>query len=79
MPTLFSQKDPFSQITFGFTLHLLAKIALEITQNQIIYALIGLIGWYYIIHGFIKFKFVWRVPFKKNIVLYSIYISSFVL
>lgn len=66
MLKLYSRKDPFSQIAFGFMLHLLAKIALETTQNQLIYAFIGLIGWYYIIGGFTRFKTVWRVPFKKK-------------
>lgn len=66
MLKLYYQKDPFSQIAFGFMVHLLARIALEITQNQIIYAFIGLIGWYFIIYGFTKFKAVWKVPFKRK-------------
>lgn len=54
---------PFSYIVLGFVLHSVAKIFLNITNMQIVYSLVCVVGWFYIIRGFylmrheLKFQF----------------------
>ncbi len=67
--------NPFNCIVKGFFFHLLGQIVVAITNNQIMQAFVCLIGWIFIIKGFVALlnRHELRIPFR------GIYKSLFVL
>ena len=55
----------FNKIITGFFFHLLGQIVLATLRNQILQAIICIIGWYFIINGFIHIKKIgFKLPFN---------------